>query len=102
MKIIDSILVIIAKLLLSLRYRIKISGVESIAAKGKKGILFLPNHPALIDPVILFAYMYPLFAPSAIADKDQVDRFLIRRLVRRFGIRTMPDIGKHGSAARGE
>jgi long-chain-fatty-acid--[acyl-carrier-protein] ligase len=102
MRIIDSILITFAKLLLSLRYRIKISGIEAIAAKDKKGILFLPNHPALIDPIILFAYMHPLFVPSAIADKDQVDRFLIRRLVRRFGIRTIPDITKYGSSARDE
>jgi len=99
---IDFLLIKIAKLLLSLRYRIKISGLDSIAAKGKKGVLFLPNHPALIDPIILFAWLYPLFAPSAIADKDQVDRFLIRRLARRFGIRTIPDITQYGSSARNE
>ena len=34
-----------------LRYRIRMDGVKAIKAKGAGGILFLPNHPALIAPV---------------------------------------------------
>ena len=92
----------IVKWLLSLRYRITISGIEAVAAKGRKGILFLPNHPALIDPVIIFAHVCPIFAARAIADKDQIDRFLIRRFARRFGVRPIPSITQYGSAVRGE
>jgi long-chain-fatty-acid--[acyl-carrier-protein] ligase len=44
--------------LLSLRYRIKIRGLEHL--KDVKGpALILPNHPAFIDPVILLALLYP-------------------------------------------
>ena len=43
--------------LLRLRYRIQVSGVAEVAAKGRTGILFLPNHPGLIDPVILMSHL---------------------------------------------
>lgn len=91
---------IIAKWLLSLRYDISISGIEAIAAKGRSGILFLPNHPALIDPVIIYAYLHRGFAPRGFADKDQVDRFLIRWFARRWGVRTIPSIARYGPSAR--
>jgi long-chain-fatty-acid--[acyl-carrier-protein] ligase len=99
---IDFLLRTITKWLLSLRYHVSIRGLEAVAAKGKKGILFLPNHPALIDPIILAAYLRTPFAPRALADKDQVDRFLIRWLVRRTGVRIIPSMATYGSAARSE
>jgi long-chain-fatty-acid--[acyl-carrier-protein] ligase len=99
---IDFLLRTITKWLLSLRYHVSISGLEAVAAKGKKGILFLPNHPALIDPIILSAYLRAPFAPRAIADKDQVDRFLIRWLARRTGVRIIPSMATYGSVARSE
>lgn len=41
---------------LSIRYRIRVRGIENLNPKvlsKKGGILFLPNHPAEIDPVLL-------------------------------------------------
>ncbi len=99
---IDFFVRIIAKWVLSLRYRVRISGIEAIAAGGKGGILFLPNHPALIDPVIIYAYLRGRFAPRGFGDKDQVDRFLIRFFARRWGVRTIPSMAKYGPAARAE
>lgn len=52
------------KVLLSLRYRIEIKGFEALKGdkfKPGKGILFLPNHPANIDPPINFIYFWPQF-----------------------------------------
>ena len=88
--------------LLTLRYRLTVSGIEAVAAKGKKGILFLPNHPALIDPIILSAYLEASFAPRTIADKDHVDKLLLRWLVRRTGAYTIPRVTDYGSAVRCE
>jgi len=99
---IDFLLRTITKWLLSLRYRVSIRGLEVVVAKGKKAILFLSNHPALIDPIILAARLHSPFAPRALADKDQVDRFLIRWLARRSGARIIPSMAKYGSVARSE
>ena len=84
------VLATITKWLLSLRYNISISGIEAVAAKGTGGILFLPNHPALIDPIILCAHLHAKFTPRAIGDQDQVDRPVIRWLARRTGVRIIP------------
>lgn len=46
----------ILRILLSLRYRIKVVGLESLS-RQKSGILFLPNHPARIDALFIFAVL---------------------------------------------
>ena len=86
--------------LLWLRYRIRIVGLDEVERRGRGGILFLPNHPALIDPVILMAVLLDRFAPRALADKDQVDRFFIRWLARRVGVRPIPDMARYGLESR--
>jgi len=93
---------IVAKFLLSLRYRVRLVGLDKIAAKGRTGIVFLPNHPALIDPIIMFAYLHGQFAPHGFGDQDQVDRFVIRFFARRWGVRTVPSIATYGPAAKAE
>ncbi|MCD6184613.1 MAG: AMP-binding protein [Deltaproteobacteria bacterium] len=90
----------IIKLLLWLRYRITIKGIHHIAARGTKGILFLPNHPALIDPVILNAYLNKKFKPRPIAYESQINRPVIRSLamaVRALSIPDMVTAGAKGS-----
>ncbi len=96
----DLLVTTIVKIVLWLRYDIKIVGLDKIAAKGKTGILFLPNHPALIDPVILYTYLQRKFTPRGFGDQDQVNRFLIRSFAKRWGVRTIPSIEKYGPAAR--
>ncbi len=52
----------LVRLLLALRYRVRTLGLEKILAeKGAGGILFLPNHPAEIDPVFLTTILWQDF-----------------------------------------
>lgn len=92
----------VVRFLLWLRYRIRIRGVREVAAKGARGILFLPNHPALVDPVILASRLYGPFRTRPLADRDQIDRPLIRGLTRRIGVLPIPDLAKGGAAAADE
>ncbi len=85
--------------LLRLRYRITIEGLEKIAGNDRSGILFLPNHPALIDPVILLAILTPRFRPRPLADERQVDRPFLRGLARRLRTITIPDVTEEGRFA---
>lgn len=51
-------------LLLSLRYRIQIKGLEQLSKHkfaNPGGILFLPNHPAMMDPLFLYLLLWPRF-----------------------------------------
>jgi long-chain-fatty-acid--[acyl-carrier-protein] ligase len=88
--------------LLRLRYRARVAGVDEVARRGASGILFLPNHPALIDPVIVMTALYPRFQPRPLADRDQVDRPVVRWLAGRIGAVTIPDPLIYGDACREE
>lgn len=51
----------VARFLLALRYDVKIVGLDNISKE--KSILFLPNHPAEIDPILLMVYLGPKYFP---------------------------------------
>jgi 1-acyl-sn-glycerol-3-phosphate acyltransferase len=64
---------LLLRILLSLRYRITITGMTDIPAhvSNKKPVLFMPNHPALIDPLIIYAILAGL-EPRPLADEHQM------------------------------
>jgi len=97
---IDLLLRWFAQLAVWLRYRVRTKGMYDVAGRGKRGILFLPNHPALIDPIIIGTTLLKCFRPRFLADEEQVDRFFIRNLARRIGVIPIPDPGKLGAGAR--
>jgi len=96
----DRLLMWFVKCCLFLRYRIRVKGLDRIAAGGREGILFLPNHPALIDPVILLSILNGPFAPRTLADQDEIDMFFIRWMAKRTGVIRIPDIGRYGQSGR--
>jgi hypothetical protein len=53
--------------------RVVFRGRREVASRGRRGILFLPNHPALVDPIILMAALRRPFAPRALADRDAIE-----------------------------
>jgi len=85
--------------ILSLRYRVHVRGAEAIAERGRSGILFLPSHPALIDPIIAVSRLYGPFRARPLADRHQIDRFFIRNMARRINALPIPDLEKLGSAS---
>ena len=91
----DWLLKAFVRSLLWLRYRIRVKGRLAIVSRGKSKIIFLPNHPALIDPIMLLAHLWQ-FEPRALADEDQVDRFFIRFLAKRAGVVSIPSMSKAG------
>ncbi len=93
----DAFLVWLANRLLRLRYRIRLVGMDEVAERGTDGILFLPNHPALIDPVIMLATLHPDFRPLVWADQDQIDRTFIRWVAPRLGVKAVPDVSRYGT-----
>ncbi len=85
---------------LALRYRVRVRGREAVAARGTRGILFLPNHPGLIDPIIVLSSLLRTFRPRALADSEQIKRPIIGTLARRINFVPLPDIRTHGPVAR--
>lgn len=96
------ILVALARLVLRLRYQVTLEGLDEVAARGRRGILFLPNHPALIDPALLLTVLHGAFRPRSVADRDQIAAPGIRVLAALLGARALPDPAKYGEASRAE
>jgi long-chain-fatty-acid--[acyl-carrier-protein] ligase len=56
---------LLAKVVLSLRYRTRVHGAESLhALKGP--VLILPNHPGYVDPVIVLTTLWPWLRPRPV------------------------------------
>ncbi|NMA43434.1 MAG: acyl-[ACP]--phospholipid O-acyltransferase [Oligosphaeraceae bacterium] len=87
---------IIVRLLLTLRYRVHITGLEACLRKGKQGILFMPNHPALIDPIILCSILMAKLRLRTLVSERQVRTTILKYVYRQFGVLPMPDIGAAG------
>lgn len=85
--------------LLWLRYRITVRGLREIRRRGTRGILFLPTHPALMDPIILGTLLLDTFKARPFADQDAVDYPGIRWLVSRARPFTIPTVARHGQSA---
>jgi len=58
--------------------------------RGAQGILFLPNHPALIDPVILLAHLHGKYGLRPLALENQIDVPVIRELSSLLGVLRVP------------
>jgi acyl carrier protein len=60
----------VLRFLLSLRYKVRVKGKKELAAylfEKPGGILFLANHPAEIDPLILLSHLWFPFKPHPVA-----------------------------------
>ena len=87
-----NILVSFLRLILGLRYRIHIKGLNTIEKKDSRGILFIPNHPALIDPPIVFSSLYSRFKLRPLADENQVKSPILSALMKKIRCITIPDM----------
>ena len=85
------------RLLLGLRYRVTVKGLDAISGPGP--ILFMPNHPALIDPIIVYSQVAN-HAPRPLADERQMQGPLGRLAARALHAVLIPDIMKDGANAR--
>lgn len=86
--------------ILRLRYRIRITGLETVVDRGARGILFLPNHPALIDPVMIVTALRRRFRPLVLADRDRVNMPVLRHVLARLGVMPILDPSQYGDAGR--
>lgn len=87
---------ILFRALLSLRYRIVVSGLDELDPKDERGILFLPNHPALIDPFILFCVLFKKYDVRPLAGRGQIERPGVSWLAKRVRVRKIPDADEAG------
>ena len=87
-------------LILRLRYKITVVGLDSIDTKDSRGILFIPNHPALIDPPIVFSSLFSKFKLRPLADENQVKGGVLKYAMDKINVVTIPDMTKDGRSSK--
>ena len=97
---IEAVVRVLISAALRVRYRIRVTGLEDVVRKGSGRILFLPNHPALIDPVMIATLLHREFRPRVLADKDQINHPGVRWLARRLRVIPIPDMSVYGKSAK--
>ena len=99
-----AVILLFLRFTLALRYRVIIKGLDQVVEKitgSSKPCLFLPNHPALIDPVILFSIIGAHFKPRPLADEAQANRPGLKNIFRKIiRVIVIPDVAKEGRTAR--
>jgi len=88
--ILSKILAFKIRLLLRIRYRISIKGSEII--QNNSPVLFLPNHQALIDPIILLSQIYRFSTATPVISEKYFDLPLAKWYFRRLGAVRVSDL----------
>ena len=94
-----NLLMMLARALLWLRYRITAKGMDAACTHQpgqKTGTLFLPNHPALIDPVIITTALYRQTPVRILGDRLQVERPVIGTVARWMRVIPIDEVSKGG------
>jgi acyl carrier protein len=97
MKKSDSFVLIVSKIFafiirLILRSRYKISIKDSEVVKNNSPVLFLPNHQALIDPVILLSQIYRFSAATPVVTEKYFDIPLVKWYLTGLGAVRVSDL----------
>ena len=90
----------IIKLLLRMRYSIQISGLSEIRSERKHGMLFVPNHPALIDPLIIYTALWSKFRPRPLIEESQLRYPGMKFMVGQLKGVLIPDVLSGGTQVR--
>ena len=75
---------------MSLRYRIKVNGYEQLP--NDKGVLFLPNHPAEIDPVIVASLVYSRFPVRPLITEPMYNLPILNSVMKWINAIPVPDM----------
>ncbi|HYT87851.1 MAG TPA: AMP-binding protein [Gemmataceae bacterium] len=97
----------LARLILSLRYRVHVYGQEQL--RGLKGpVLILPNHPGYIDPPLVLGVLWPILQPRPVLyeglflDPEYFRSFLSYPLLRFLDPLLVPDLDQPSTKARAQ
>jgi long-chain-fatty-acid--[acyl-carrier-protein] ligase len=86
------------RVILSLRYRIRIHGLEQVRALPGP-VLILPNHPGLNDPILVLGVVWPLLKPRPMLYEGNFHGLLYPVMPLLNAVR-VPDLGQASMSAR--
>ncbi len=89
----------VGRLLVSLRYRLRVSGLDRL--RGLRGpTLVLPNHPGYVDPPLIFAAIWPSLRMRPMVYEGNFNNPLMRLLARISNAVLVPDLERASAEAR--
>src|SRR3984893_7334138 len=87
------------RLLLSLRYRVWVHGLEQVR-NFKEGTLILPNHPAYMDPPLVFTSLWRALKPRPLLFEGNFQNLLFYPLMKLIRAVPLPDMERPSAKAR--
>src|SRR5438045_191944 len=90
---------LMARAVLSLRYRVTVRGWENLNGKGGP-ILVLPNHPAYIDPPIVLTLLWRRLNPRPLLYGGHFNNPLLYPLMKALDALELPNTDKPGRRVR--
>jgi long-chain-fatty-acid--[acyl-carrier-protein] ligase len=93
------LLVALARFLVRLRYRVQVHGLEKVRDL-QGGTLILPNHPAYMDPIIVFSHLYPTLKPRPLLYEGNFQNPVLYPLMQLIRAVQVPNLERPSARAR--
>jgi long-chain-fatty-acid--[acyl-carrier-protein] ligase len=93
------LLCVLARILLSLRYRVRVHGREQIRDL-KSPVLVLPNHPGLNDPLLVLAAIWPALKPRPMVYEGNFNNPFMYLLMKLLNAVRVPALDQASAKAR--
>ena len=84
----------LARFILSLRYRVRVVGLDAV--RGREGVLILPNHPGYTDPPLVLSHLSAL-APRPMLLAPMFESPLVFWIPRALGALKSPCLDQHST-----
>jgi long-chain-fatty-acid--[acyl-carrier-protein] ligase len=88
-----------AKLLISLRYRVFVHGLEKLGPNPQR-TLILPNHPGYMDPPLVFSSLWPVLKPRPLLFEGNFQNPVLSPLMSLMQAIPLPDMERPSAKAR--
>jgi len=91
-KALAQLIFFIGRRMLSLRYKVRLSKPQHI--DPNKPVLFLPNHQAVVDPMILVSFLYPIKNVVPVVTSSYYDLPVLKQFFKNWGAVRVSDLEK--------
>jgi long-chain-fatty-acid--[acyl-carrier-protein] ligase len=99
LRMIQAVGCVLARLVLSLRYRIRLHGAESLRGLPAP-VLILPNHPGYVDPPLVLATLFPYLHPRPMLYEAHFRNPVLYPLMKILNALRVPDLTQASGRAR--
>ncbi len=101
MRLIRSLVWLLARGTLGLRYRVRVQGLETLQGLGQNSkVLILPNHPGYVDPMLVLSRLGPQLGPRPLVYEGTFNNPLMWPFMKIINALRVPDMESASATAR--